>query len=488
MTQSGSDVAALLAGWTRGRGRKAERLAVALERALISGNLTGPLPAERRLAATLGISRGTVTAAYGELKERRLLASRPGGYTRPDLEQLRAPVRAARLAARGMAEGTILGNYVERNPNALDLSFAFLRGFPGRAGHRRSRLREGARRAAVDAVPRRRLAGAPGPHRRLVFGNPQAQDVTGAGRRHAGRLPGHRARNAPVASARRPRRCRGTDVPAPWTSLAHGAAIRPVVSFDDPHVLAHLERNSGEIGMVYAQSVWRNPTGALIDRRTAVQLARLSASSTFPLLDDRALEYCGFDSATPPPIALYAPDAPILTLGSLDKTTGAGTRIGWIRAPQALAPKVARLKALSDLASPGYLQRVAMCLFDDLETIGHTRRAELARRYDHLAALLHDRFPAWTWQRPHGGASVWVDVKGDADALVRLAARTGVTMIAGSAFTPDSESGTHVRIALGHPPSAVDEATRRPADAIEYRAGRTAAESGSVHAKARYAR
>src|SRR5580704_16872010 len=115
MNQSGASLGAMLGDWDRGGGRKAERLAAAIERAIVTGEIDGPLPAERRLAASLGVSRGTVTAAYAELKERRLLASRPGGYTRPDRGNLATPVRAARLAARGMAEGTILGNYVERD-------------------------------------------------------------------------------------------------------------------------------------------------------------------------------------------------------------------------------------------------------------------------------------------------------------------------------------------------------------------------------------
>jgi len=38
-----------------------------------------------------------------------------------------------------------------------------------------------------------------------------------------------------------------------------------------------------------------------------------------PLIDDRTIADIRFDGTLPPPIAAYAPDAPVLTIGSLSK-------------------------------------------------------------------------------------------------------------------------------------------------------------------------
>src|SRR5688572_17363126 len=96
-------VAAHLAAWRAGSGPLAERLAAALGDVIERGVLDGQaLPAERRLADALGVSRSTVTRAYALLADRRLVASRersgtvvralgtrrPDGAQMPQLPQL----------------------------------------------------------------------------------------------------------------------------------------------------------------------------------------------------------------------------------------------------------------------------------------------------------------------------------------------------------------------------------------------------------------
>ncbi|MGZ4400232.1 MAG: GntR family transcriptional regulator, partial [Gaiellaceae bacterium] len=72
-------LAGLLAGWRNGR--PAERQLAATVRALILDGrlpLEARVPAERELAAALGISRSTVTAAYNMLRSDGYLHSRQG--------------------------------------------------------------------------------------------------------------------------------------------------------------------------------------------------------------------------------------------------------------------------------------------------------------------------------------------------------------------------------------------------------------------------
>jgi DNA-binding transcriptional MocR family regulator len=450
------------AGWERGTGAKSKRLAAAIERALIAGAIGGPLPSERRLAVQLGVSRGTVSAAYSELKERRLVSSRAGGYTQPDAESLKAPVRAARLAARGMAEGTILGTYVDRDPAALDLAFAFL----------------GVPEAVRDVVAHAHVA---------ALADPPSVDYIAAGRldlrdriaqsfcaqnirtsaeqiivtqgAYQGIVlatlltlqPGDRvACESPVYAG------------ALDTFRAQGAEMYDVGSYDRPGSIDALEREP-DIRMIYASSVYRNPTGTVMESGSAARLARLSDLRDIVLVDDRALEHCGFTSQAIPPLAAYSEGAPILTLGSLDKTTGAGTRIGWIRAPRSLASKVARLKALSDLASPWFSQSVALRLFEHLDVIARARQAELERRASALARALRAELPHWSWIMPRGGASIWADAATDADTLVARAAAVGVSLVAGGAFVPSGISGTHVRLAITQSESVAGIAITRVA-------------------------
>jgi len=459
------DIDVVLAGWTHGRGSKAQRLATALEGALIRGEIAGPLPAERRLAAHLGLSRGTVAAAYGVLKERRRLTSRPGGYTRPDIENLKEPARAARLAARGTAPGTTLGSYVDPDPAALNLSLAVL-GVPGDVHEIvRAAYRAASERATVTAAQ--------------PFGDPELRERIAATYRACGLFTEadhivvtQGARQAIVLAtlaAVQPGDHVACECPIYPGALdifrAHAAAIRAVTSFDDPGVLAELER-SPSIAMIYASSVYRNPTGSVIEPSTAARLVRLARAHDILVVDDRALEHCAFDSEIIAPLAAYDADAPILTLGSLDKTTGAGTRIGWIRAPRRLVGKIARLKALSDLASPSLTQGLAIALLDHLEPIAAARRRELAERYAAATRTMAEVLPGWSYRAQRGGSSLWVDTHMDADAVVAAAAGAGVTLMGGRAFDPSGAAGRHIRIALARPAGDLTAGIQRVAAAL----------------------
>ncbi|HST42167.1 MAG TPA: GntR family transcriptional regulator, partial [Conexibacter sp.] len=89
---------AQLGDWRQRPGALVERLADALAAVIERGGLDGvALPAERRLARELGVSRATVVHAYARLRERRLVVSR---------ERSGTVVRA--VGRRGRAPGTQL--------------------------------------------------------------------------------------------------------------------------------------------------------------------------------------------------------------------------------------------------------------------------------------------------------------------------------------------------------------------------------------------
>ncbi|GGN56433.1 GntR family transcriptional regulator [Streptomyces albiflavescens] len=92
-------------------GRRA-RLETALREAIRAGRLTAgtPLPSTRGLAQEMGLSRGTVTAAYDQLAEQGYLLTRPGAATRvadvpPQLPPETAPDTGTRPPAHDLRPG-----------------------------------------------------------------------------------------------------------------------------------------------------------------------------------------------------------------------------------------------------------------------------------------------------------------------------------------------------------------------------------------------
>src|SRR5262249_35436696 len=105
--------------------------------------------------------------------------------------------------------------------------------------------------------------------------------------------------------------------------------------------------------LLYLMPTFQNPTGALMPERGRRAAAKLSAELSIPILEDNTLADLSLGAEPPPPIAAFAPAAPVLTVGSLSKLFWGGLRIGWIRSSEELLARIARLKIIADLGGSG---------------------------------------------------------------------------------------------------------------------------------------
>ena len=82
------------------------------------------------------------------------------------------------------------------------------------------------------------------------------------------------------------------------------------------------------------------------------EIGKIASETGTPIIDDRTLADLVLEGSPPPPLAVHAPNGPILTVGSLSKLIGPSLRIGWVRAPESFIQRLARLKTAMDLGSP----------------------------------------------------------------------------------------------------------------------------------------
>jgi DNA-binding transcriptional MocR family regulator len=160
---------------------------------------------------------------------------------------------------------------------------------------------------------------------------------------------------------------------------------------------------------------------------------------------------------SPPPVAVFAKDAPVLTIGSLSKLFWSGLRLGWIRGPRDLIARLSRWKALADLGSPWHTQAMAVHLLAETASAEKARRRESSARLTLLTDLLHQHLPTWTWRKPDGGLLLWARLPaGDANQLAQVARRHGVAIVPGSANSPEHRFADYVRL-----PFVADAATMK---------------------------
>ena len=192
---------------------------------------------------------------------------------------------------------------------------------------------------------------------------------------------------------------------------------------------------------MYLIPTFHNPTGNTFTDLQRRQLVELAQQVNIPLIEDLTLANNVLEREPPPPLATYAQEGAVITIGSLSKIFWAGLRVGWIRGPVPLIERLARLKAVNDMGSSMISQLIATRLLPHLEQVKDLRRQELTPRRDLLLELLQSRVPSWSWQRPKGGLFVWVHLpEGDIRELAQEALQEGVLVIPGTTLSVD---GTH---------------------------------------------
>jgi len=342
-------VAQTLGDWAVGSVPLYRQLARALAGAIERGEFPRgtKLPAERALARGMLVSRGTAVAAYDVLVADGLVERRGGSGT----YVLGAGVLALPPGREGSA---LVHRLVDRSAGSsevIDLSISVLRdadGLPAAAvgtadlagvapdtGYSPFGL-GGLRRALADHVTGWGLATTPN---EIVV-------TTGA----------QQAVSAAAACWLRPGDTVVVEDPTyPGAVAAFTQAGARLVGVDvdrngvRPEVLAQAVARTHP-ALVYLQSTVHSPTGSVLSESRRRRIAEIVRESRVPLVEDLALADLAWDVPNPPaPIAAYCPDASVAVIGSLSKLFWGGLRIGFVRAPEPIAVRFARVKATHDL-------------------------------------------------------------------------------------------------------------------------------------------
>ena len=452
-TLSATSLGHLLGDW-RGSGPALRALADRIRLLLLDGRITSGtrLPAERELAAALGVSRTTVAAAYARLRESGHLTSVRGSGSVAALPAASVPRPAG-----------------PRAPVEIDLTRAALPGAP--------EVLDAARRAAAD-LP----AHLPGVGYDLV-GLPALRSAIAD--RYTGRgLPTRPEEVLVTLGAQHAvgLLCRTLTVPGDRVLVespgyphaldaVRGAGGRPVAV---PVVAASAARPGGwdadaleeafsaaRPAVAYLMPGFHNPTGAVMpaaQRRRLVELARRHGTR---LVVDETTNDLGIDAATPPPFP-----ADVVHVGSAAKTMWGGLRIGWVRADAATVRHLAAHRSPWELGTPVLDQLVVAEVLPRLDEVLVARRAELRARRDALLDELAGRLPEWELPVVPGGLALWVHLGAALSSPLALAARRhGVHVSAGPRFGVDGAFERYLRLPFGADPDTLREAARRLARA-----------------------
>jgi DNA-binding transcriptional MocR family regulator len=436
------------------RGAVYAALADALSSLVLDGRIAvgTRVPSERELAAALGLSRTTVTAAFSALRADGYLVSRTGSgsftavpagtkvsgstvrWAPPgeplDLIDLTcatpagpatAIADAVAAAAAQLPQLTAGSGYdpVGVPPLRAAIAARFTaRGVPTDAGQ--ILITNGALHA-LDLLLR--LLAAPGD--RVLTELPTYSGAIDAIRASAARL-----------------------LPVP---LAAGGG------WDVEALQAALRQNAP--GLAYLIPDFHNPTGALTadaERRAVLRAARRAGTT---VIVDETFVDLGFIRPARPAAAI---DPAVVTIGSLSKTVWGGLRVGWIRAQADLVQQVAALRAATDMGGALFDQLVAVELVDRLDELAAARVAEVQPQRDALLAALARDLPGWRVSPPQGGLSLWAELDAPLSTPLTVLARSaGVQIVPGSRFGADGTLERYLRLPYTQPAEVLERAVSR---------------------------
>ena len=474
-------LARLLGEWNVGAAPAYRELADVVRLLILDGRiaLDVALPSERSLAATLGISRTTVTAAYALLREQGFLSSGQGSRSRsciPSQGPAHAGSRDGTLRLSG-APGLAVPDGI------LDLAYASLPA-SGEVVHRAfaaaltelpallpgfgyDALGVGPLRDAIAA--RYTAAGVPTTAGQILVtsGAQHALNIvlrTLAGRSGTKVLVEHPS-YPNALDAIRAAGCRPVPVAMPAAAPAgaarngtgrDGTGARDGTGGWDIEAMesALLQQRPA---MAYVVPDFHNPTGRLMPDSQRRRLVKAAAASGTVLVVDETLRELNLDGAGSTPVAAFSPA--VVSLGSLSKSHWAGLRTGWIRASEPLIQRFAAARTTMDLGGPVVEQLAAAHLVNAMTEPLPARLAALRENRSTLLELLGEHLPDWEPERPDGGLSVWCRLPAPiSTALAVVAPDVGIRLAAGPRFGVGGAFEQYLRLPFTLPPEQLETA------------------------------
>lgn len=473
-----SSLGRLLGAWNVGASPAYRELADVVRLLILDGRiaLDVALPSERSLAATLGISRTTVTAAYSLLREQGYLSGSQGSRSRSCIPSSGAgPARADAGLRLSGAPGLAVPDGV------LDLAYASLPA-SGEVVHRAfaaaltelPALLPGFGYDALGVGPLREaiaahysMAGVPTtPNQILVTSGAQhaLNIVLRALAGKSGKVLVEHPSYPNALDAIRAAGCRTVPVAMPAASPENGAADGGAPDPSAPATGTGWDLEAMESAllqqrpaMAYVVPDFHNPTGRLMPDAQRRRLVSAAAAAGTVLVADETLRELNLDGARSTPLAAFSPA--VVTLGSLSKSHWAGLRVGWIRASESLIQRFAAARTTLDLGGPVVEQLAAAHLVRDLSGPLPARLAELRSNRNVLLDLIGRHLPEWQPERPDGGLSIWCRLPAPiSTALAVTAPDFGIRLAAGPRFGVGGAFEQYLRLPFTLPPEQLESA------------------------------
>ncbi|MGE5235040.1 MAG: PLP-dependent aminotransferase family protein [Acidobacteriota bacterium] len=205
--------------------------------------------------------------------------------------------------------------------------------------------------------------------------------------------------------------------------------------------------------LIYTLPTFQNPSGHVMSLDRRRHLLELATSFQVPVLEDDPYSELRYEGEPLPSLKALDDAGVVLHLSTFSKALFPGLRLGWLLAPRPAIRQFALVKQVADLHS----STLGQCLIERFLRRGYwgpfiraCRAAYAARRDTMLSALAAEAPAGMTWRRPEGGFYLWSRLP-DGTGMTRLltrAAEAGVAFLPGRACFVNEPGADFIRLSF----------------------------------------
>lgn len=453
MKVQASTLSRILGDWAEPGVPLPQALSRAIEDVIDAGLIPAgaTLPSQRALAATLGISRGTVTAAISDLDARGIVLTVQGSGCR-----VRSGPGAGQLHEGRMFSFTNSPrDVIDLSTGALPASHVATEVFDEQPSEVKEYLHTDGYFPAGLPILRSAIAAY------LTAGGiptTSAQILVTSGAQHGTFLAlSEVLRSGDLALAEDPSYRGALGVMRQLGARIEGIPLRDG-GIDTALVEAAIRRRPSAL---YCQTGVHNPCGSTMRAADRLRLGEIIAKYGLVTVEDvcsRDVTLTGRPATT---LATVTDPAMLVMVGTLSKLFWGGIRVGWIRAEPWRIRAFLERRQITDLACSVTDQLYAVRMMERVDEAVTARSTMLAQHLDSTEVVIRSHFPTWSWEPVVGGSGLWVDTHRNATSLVELGKRTKVKLVAGPAFSPHGGHETKIRLPLWHDTNQLHAAFER---------------------------
>jgi 2-aminoadipate transaminase len=225
--------------------------------------------------------------------------------------------------------------------------------------------------------------------------------------------------------------------------------------------------------LIYTLPSFQNPSGVVMSAERRAELLDLARRHQVPILEEDPYGELYFDAPPPRPIKAGDTAGHVIYVTTFSKLLFPGIRIGWLVAPRPVIDRLVLIKEFSDLNT----NTLAQWALDEFigqgwleEHLPAVRPAYRSRCRAMQAALGRYVPRGLRWNRPEGGLYLWCHLDGDLRTrdLLTEAVRQRVAFVPGELFHADGGGQNALRLNYCHQDEAtIGEGVRRLGKALE---------------------